>query len=94
MKGHIKFSPDRGFVHTKKKFARENVFDLDQLKSVIETSSVTNECKIFPSHRFKDYRKNLYLVFTDISGIAKYHIFKFKSENPGVVSICGIQYDY
>eukprot|EP00835_Amoeboradix_gromovi_P005377 NODE_499_length_7667_cov_0.356897.p3 type:complete len:223 gc:universal NODE_499_length_7667_cov_0.356897:441-1109(+) len=85
MKGHTKFSPDSGFGHIKKKFARENIFNLDQIKSIIETSSVTNECKTFPSHRFKDYRTKLDLVFADISGIAKYHMFLFKAECPGVV---------
>eukprot|EP00835_Amoeboradix_gromovi_P005627 NODE_548_length_6849_cov_0.379852.p2 type:complete len:234 gc:universal NODE_548_length_6849_cov_0.379852:5193-5894(+) len=85
MKGHTKFSPDSGFGHIKKKYARENVFDFDQVKNIIETSSVTNECKIFPSHRFKDYRTELDLIFNDISGIAKYHVFKFKSDCPGIV---------
>ena len=85
MKGHTKFSPDSGFKHIKKKFARENVFDLNQVKSVIETSSITNECKVFLSHRFKDFRTKLDLVFNDISGIAKYHVFVFKAECPGVV---------
>ena len=78
MKGHTKFSPDSAFGHIKKKFARENVFD--QVKTIIETSSETNECKIFPSHRFIDFRTKLDLVFTDISGIAKYHVFVFKAE--------------
>eukprot|EP00835_Amoeboradix_gromovi_P006005 NODE_636_length_5742_cov_0.129364.p1 type:complete len:572 gc:universal NODE_636_length_5742_cov_0.129364:942-2657(+) len=85
MKGHTKFSPDSCFGHIKKKFARENVYTLNQLKSVVETSSVTNECKIFPGHRFKDYRSKLDLIFEDISGIAKYHVFVFNSEHPGVV---------
>eukprot|EP00835_Amoeboradix_gromovi_P003019 NODE_186_length_15678_cov_0.309262.p7 type:complete len:144 gc:universal NODE_186_length_15678_cov_0.309262:7726-7295(-) len=85
MKGHTKFSPDSGFGHIKKKYTRENVFNLDQVKSIIESSSITNECKVFPSHRFKDYRSKLDLVFNDISGIAKYHVFLFKADCPGVV---------
>eukprot|EP00835_Amoeboradix_gromovi_P005326 NODE_490_length_7774_cov_0.196352.p4 type:complete len:151 gc:universal NODE_490_length_7774_cov_0.196352:6103-5651(-) len=72
MKGHTKFSPDSGFGHIKKKFARENIFNLDQVKSLVETSSVTNECKVFPSRRFKDYRSKLDLIFIDISAIGKF----------------------
>eukprot|EP00835_Amoeboradix_gromovi_P003084 NODE_192_length_15450_cov_0.476355.p5 type:complete len:242 gc:universal NODE_192_length_15450_cov_0.476355:7474-6749(-) len=85
MKGRTKFSPDSGFGHIKKKFARENVYTLDQVKTVIEESSVTNECKIFPGHRFKNYRSKLDLIFGVLSGIGKYHVFMFKSEHPGVV---------
>eukprot|EP00835_Amoeboradix_gromovi_P001076 NODE_42_length_29671_cov_0.584810.p18 type:complete len:131 gc:universal NODE_42_length_29671_cov_0.584810:27640-28032(+) len=70
MKGHTKFSPDSGFGHVKMKFARENVFNLDQVKSLIESSSVTNECKIFPGHRFKDYRAKLDLIFMTFQVLA------------------------
>ena len=37
------------------------------------------------NNRFKDFRTKLDLVFTDISGIAKYYVFVFKAECPGVV---------
>eukprot|EP00834_Sanchytrium_tribonematis_P005732 NODE_367_length_8687_cov_0.577084.p3 type:complete len:274 gc:universal NODE_367_length_8687_cov_0.577084:2356-1535(-) len=85
IKGHTKFSPDSGFGHIKKKYMRENAYNLDQVKDIIETSSVTNECKVFPSHRFKDYRSKLDLIFENISGIGKYHFFLFKADSPGIV---------
>ena len=85
IKGHTKFSPDSGFGHNKKKFFRENVYTIDQLKTIVETSSSTNDCKIFPGHRFKEYRTKLDLIFEDIKGISKYQCFKFKSDQPGIV---------
>eukprot|EP00835_Amoeboradix_gromovi_P001932 NODE_99_length_20944_cov_0.552746.p4 type:complete len:294 gc:universal NODE_99_length_20944_cov_0.552746:8306-7425(-) len=59
IKGHTKFLPDSCFGHNKKKYAAQNVFGIEQIKEIISDSSTVNECIIFPSRRFKDYRSKL-----------------------------------
>eukprot|EP00835_Amoeboradix_gromovi_P003525 NODE_236_length_13376_cov_0.329367.p2 type:complete len:388 gc:universal NODE_236_length_13376_cov_0.329367:7386-6223(-) len=72
IKGHTKFSPDAGFGHIKKKYALQDIFTVEQVKALIETSASGNECKVFPGRRFKDYRSKLNYYFDDIPGIRGY----------------------
>eukprot|EP00834_Sanchytrium_tribonematis_P006429 NODE_471_length_7033_cov_0.382031.p1 type:complete len:574 gc:universal NODE_471_length_7033_cov_0.382031:4047-2326(-) len=83
IKGHTKFSPDSGFGNIKKKYLQSNVYTLAQANDMIQQSSTVNSSKIFPSHRFKDYRSKLDDFFIDISNIGQYHSFVFKHSDPG-----------
>eukprot|EP00834_Sanchytrium_tribonematis_P005854 NODE_385_length_8329_cov_0.434386.p4 type:complete len:173 gc:universal NODE_385_length_8329_cov_0.434386:6461-6979(+) len=87
IKGHTKFSPDAGFGHIKKKYALQDVFTVDQVKTLIESSATSNDCKVFPSRRFKEYRSKLNVFFDDIPGIRGYQSFQFKKDLPGKVML-------
>ena len=66
-----------------KKYALQDVFTVEQIKTFIEASTIGNEYKVFPIRRFKDYCSKLNDYFHDIPGIRGYQSFEFKRELPG-----------
>lgn len=87
VKGHTKFGPDGYFGMIKKVFHRTNTFSMEHLEEVVKQSSNKNMVKVFPSHRFKNFRRSLDELFNDLPRITKYRYFKFTKENPGVVMV-------
>eukprot|EP00835_Amoeboradix_gromovi_P006429 NODE_753_length_4542_cov_0.261535.p4 type:complete len:139 gc:universal NODE_753_length_4542_cov_0.261535:3816-4232(+) len=83
IKGHTKFSPYSCFGDVKKKFYSQDVYTVGQIKEVVESSSTSNsKCIEFPAKHFNGYRSKLDTFFNDISGIASYQSFIFKSSRP------------
>eukprot|EP00835_Amoeboradix_gromovi_P000561 NODE_19_length_39463_cov_0.396073.p29 type:complete len:105 gc:universal NODE_19_length_39463_cov_0.396073:22531-22845(+) len=87
IKGHTKFAPDGNFEHIKRAYPGTSSFTMEQVKPCIQDASVVNNCKIFPSSRFKDHPSSLDHFFKNIRGRANYQQFKFTSISKGKVTM-------
>ncbi|DAZ99503.1 TPA: LOW QUALITY PROTEIN: hypothetical protein N0F65_001688 [Lagenidium giganteum] len=86
IKGHTKNNCDRGFGNIRRKYARVNVWTLDELAALIDESAETNECEQIENwSHFKNFTDAFARMYKDFVGITKYHIFEMDSEKPGVV---------
>jgi hypothetical protein len=87
VKGHTKNAVDRGFGHVRKKFARTDVWTMDQLVRLVDdaaTSSATVPINA-DSDVFKSFKGMLTEAYRDIPGIRKYQVFSMLKELPGMV---------
>jgi hypothetical protein len=87
VKGHTKNAVDRGFGHVRKKFAKTDVWTMDQLVRLVDdaaTSSATVPIDA-DSDVFKSFKGMLSEAYRDIPGIRKYQVFSMLKERPGRV---------
>lgn len=93
--GHTKFSPDRLFGSFKKAFRRSTVSTIYEIEQVV-SSSTTNDQNVPQLIRdatgkvlvtFYQWTAYLSQFFKPIPNILQYHIFRVKSDKPGIVEL-------
>ena len=91
--GHTKFAPDGCFGLLKRTFRKTEVSSLSDIKQVIRSSSVVNECQLVGSQTgevivpVRDWADFLSPRFRRLTGIKKYYHFNFSTSFPGVVKL-------
>ena len=70
--GHTKFAPDRLFSIIGSAYKAEDVFTIDELKALCETSST---CHIETGDGILTWRETLLNKYSDLPGVRKYHDF-------------------
>jgi hypothetical protein len=87
VKGHTKNAVDRGFGHVRKKFARQDVWTMQQLVEVVEDSAASSATvhATSGSRIFKSFKPVLTEACMDIRGIRKYQLFAMYDAHPGTV---------
>ena len=89
--GHTKFSPDWGFGLIKRLYRRTSVSCINDIKNVVESSSVVNEACVVGDETGEvqvavyDWASFLSQFFNKIRGITAYHQFFLSCATPGVV---------
>ena len=89
--GHTKFAPDGCFGLLKRAFRRTEVSSLADLEQVVQSSAVVNETQLVGSQTgepivpMRDWASFLGPHFKKLTGIKKYHHFRFDKSSPRVV---------
>ncbi|KAE9219615.1 hypothetical protein PF005_g7807 [Phytophthora fragariae] len=87
IKGHTKNAVDRGFGHIRKKFAREDVWTMDQLLEVVNAASSSALVHVPKENAvMKVFRTAVQEAYKDMKSVQSYQIFGMATDNPGVVS--------
>ncbi|KAE9235276.1 hypothetical protein PF002_g11589 [Phytophthora fragariae] len=87
IKGHTKNAVDRGFGHIRKKFAREDVWTIDQLLEVMNAASSSALVHVPKENSvMKVFRTAVQEAYKDMKSVQSYQIFGMATDNPGVVS--------
>ncbi|KAE9329457.1 hypothetical protein PR003_g15552 [Phytophthora rubi] len=86
--GHTKNAVDRGFVHVRKKFAKEDVWTTAQLLEVVNSASVSLALVHIPHDNgiMKVFRSVVKEAYKDLKSLQSYQIFTMEESKPGVVS--------
>ena len=91
--GHTKFAPDGCFGLLKREFQRTEVSSLADLEQVVQSSAVVNKSQLVGSQAgesivpMKDWAGSLGPHFRRLTGIKRYHHFRFDKNTPGVVHL-------
>lgn len=87
VKGHTKNHCDRGFGNLKRRYAKENIWTMEQLEKVIADSASTNECVNVENDEdvFRDFKTPLNNLYGNINALQSYQMFTMDSSEPGVV---------
>lgn len=87
VKGHTKNAVDRGFGHQRKKFARTDVWTMDQLVRLVDDAATSFATVPINANSdvFKSFKVMLTEAYRDIPGIRKYQVFLMLKEHPGMV---------
>ncbi|KAE8884544.1 hypothetical protein PF003_g31435 [Phytophthora fragariae] len=87
IKGHTKNAVDRRFGHIRKKFAREDVWTMDQLLEVGNAASSFALVHVPKENAvMKVFRMAVQEAYKDMKIVQSYQIFGMATDNPGVVS--------
>ncbi|KAE8903579.1 hypothetical protein PF007_g27841 [Phytophthora fragariae] len=87
IKGHTKNVVDRGFGHIRKRFAREDVWTMDQLLEVVNAASSLALVHVPKENSvMKVFRTAVQEAYKDMKSVQSYQIFGMATDNPGVVS--------
>ncbi|XP_056016758.1 uncharacterized protein LOC125653193 [Ostrea edulis] len=86
--GHTKCLVDAGFSYIKKLYRRTDNDSFSDLVRTVQKSSTTNRVVVV-DERFlwRDWKTFLAEDFCSLTGIRKYHYFRFSAMNPGVVFV-------
>ena len=93
MVGHTKFAPDCCFGVLKRRFRRERVNCLDELATVVESSSASNTAQLVGKEDgttyidMYDWMPFLAPHLKRIPGMKQYHHFTITSDIPGVLQL-------
>lgn len=87
VKGHTKNHCDRGFGNLKRRYAREDVWTLEQLETIVADSASTNECANVENDDdvFRDFKSPLNSLYSNVNALQSYQLFSMSSSEPGVV---------
>ena len=89
--GHTKFAPDGCFGLLKKAFRKTEVSSLADLEQVVQSSAIVNESQLVGSQTgepivpVRDWANFLGPKFKRLTGIKRFHHFRFDKSSPGVV---------
>lgn len=88
VKGHTKSAVDRGFGHVRKRFAREDVYTMEQLVAVVNSAATSSATVVISADMptFKSFKTVLTDMYSDVSSIRKYQVFIMKESKPGIVA--------
>ncbi|KAE9207061.1 hypothetical protein PF004_g17132 [Phytophthora fragariae] len=82
IKGHTKNAVDRGFGHIRKKFAREDVWTMDQLLEVVNAASSSALVHVPKENAvMKVFRTAVQEAYKDMKSVQSYQIFGMATDN-------------